>query len=95
MISKNVLRGLCKNCVNGRSCTFMNGQLRRVVQCEEFAPITKTEVERLWIEPAGGDEEFLAVSLNGRRGLCRSCVRWQECAFPHAEGGVWHCEEYA
>ena len=93
MSSKTVLRGLCKNCVNGRSCTFMNGQRRRVIQCEEFVAITRIEKELPWVNPTN-DDEMAAAMLNGRRGLCRSCGRWQECEFPHAEGGVWHCEEY-
>jgi hypothetical protein len=94
VIKKSVLRGLCRNCVSGGNCTFLNGQHRRVVQCAEFVALTKAEVERRWVNPVD-DEESGAVSLNGRRGLCRSCGRWQECAFPHAEGGVWHCEEYS
>lgn len=97
MISKNVLRGLCKICVNGRTCTFLNGQRRRVYQCDEFVPVTRVEKEVPWTYPVDADEDCPvahAALLNGRRGLCRSCGRWQECAFPHAEGGVWHCEEY-
>lgn len=92
MASKTALRGLCKNCVNGSSCTFLNGRRPRVIQCEEYVAITRVEKEPLWVNPAADDE--LAVSSNGRRGLCRSCGRWQECAFPRAVGGVWHCEEY-
>ena len=94
MSTRNALRGICKNCVNGRSCTFMDGQRRRVFQCDEFVALVKVEVERTWVNPAVGNEDDLAALLNGRRGLCQSCGRWQECAFPHAEGGVWHCEEY-
>ena len=95
MTRKNAPRGLCRSCVSGRSCTFLNGQHRRVVQCVEFVALTKAEVERPWVSEPVDDEDCPAVLLNGRRGLCRSCGRLQECAFPRAEGGVWHCEEYA
>ena len=94
MISRKVLRGICKNCANGTSCTFLDGRRQRVFQCDEFVALTKVEVEQPWVNPAVGDEDCPAVLLNGRRGLCSSCGRWEECGFPHAEGGVWHCEEY-
>ncbi len=97
MISRKVLRGQCASCVNGPSCTYLDGHHSRVFQCNEFEAYTKAEVSRPEVNPTVDTEDCPAAGsalLNGRRGLCSTCGRWEQCSFPYAEGGVWHCEEY-
>jgi hypothetical protein len=82
--------GLCGACERRTLCSLRVASAGPVLQCEEFAgaPSYVRCVER---RPG----ETVAVATRvGVLGLCANCARFDTCAFPKPEGGIWQCEEY-
>lgn len=81
--------GLCTTCVHAETCALPFELGLPVLACEEFdsGPVAVADYR----EPKARrerDGETLA-------GLCVTCVHRDSCLLPKAEGGVWHCEEFA
>jgi hypothetical protein len=86
------LKGICGVCALVDSCERVKDLKEPLMTCEKLEPDPTLVSEMV--------EQFLessnphAVSLN-HLGLCSNCDHRVNCTFPKAEGGVWHCEEYA
>jgi hypothetical protein len=81
-------RGLCAVCLHAADCALRRMVEGPVYHCEEFAGRTAPAPH-----PAAAAEPR-RPGLGEYRGLCRTCSRRADCAYPKPEGGVWHCEEY-
>ena len=95
MPSNTMYPGLCSTCRHASTCTLPRDPERPSFYCEEFE-IESVPARRKPEE----DKPRPAVSFvapeesDSLIGLCYDCENRQTCAFPKAEGGVWHCEEY-
>jgi len=89
--------GLCVTCDHLEYCSYAADSPGGVWSCEEFSvrgaihePAPATSPRKLSDRP---DKVLsLAVEL---KGLCGNCENLPTCRLDKAEGGVWHCEEYA
>ena len=88
---------LCGLCENDKHCTFPHLTGRPSLHCGEFVSFSRpqkpkpTETFR-----TSSDKKVYSVrEEEGKKmGLCRTCDKRENCTFPRAEGGVWHCEEF-
>jgi hypothetical protein len=80
--------GLCVTCKHVVDCVFPREEGKAILFCEEFEGEVKVETKKV-VKPAAPKPV-----LNDAKGLCRTCESFSTCAFPKAESGVWHCEEY-
>lgn len=84
-------QGLCLTCNYAPTCVRRLHHGKPVWQCEEFddfQPIVRRTV-------AGAESDREITPLELYQGLCCNCENNEICRIPKAEGGVWHCEEYA
>jgi hypothetical protein len=87
-----VYRGLCSTCNHSTGCKFRRDPERPVLFCEEFDSYSSVKPS---LPNTPSRSRFVEnLELKERMGLCINCDRSSECAFPGAEVGVWHCEEY-
>lgn len=85
------LRGLCLTCDRARDCMHITAGDSQVLRCEDFAVVGTVRRSVRAAEPPVERD----AALDRRLGLCRTCDRADTCTLPRAEGGVWHCEEFA
>ncbi len=86
--------GLCTTCSLVQTCTFPVKSDRPVIFCEEFDGLLRNG----HVENPDVDALLAYANVKPRRatlkGLCVNCAVADNCAYPRAEGGIWHCEEY-
>lgn len=85
--------GLCSTCNSVDICTSRRNWSGPVHYCEEFDDHVETQArsERPVAMARDAPEPEITSGLSG---LCVNCNHRVTCAFPKAEGGVWHCNEY-
>ncbi len=82
--------GLCGACENVVTCALRARSAGPVLHCEEFQGAPPRE-------RSASDHQAPAISVAmrvGVLGLCANCARFDACALPRPEAGVWQCEEY-
>lgn len=84
--------GICTSCIHASTCLYQKAAKHPIWFCEmfesEFGKALKPEKHTKVSSP----EIPLQTRLPG---LCANCEKRETCTLPKAEGGVWHCEEYA
>jgi hypothetical protein len=91
-ITKIMELGICSTCNDVDSCVSRISNMKPVWNCEEFnnyVPLKDLSMLKIDSTRAGD------IDVNSlMKGLCANCQLVENCVFPKAEGGVWHCNEY-
>ncbi len=90
--------GLCINCENLPTCSFVRGVRSAVLYCEEFHFVVSDARTLPGSECRDGLGSAPRVAKQGSgpapAGLCADCASGGSCRLSRRDGGVWHCEEY-
>lgn len=88
--------GLCSTCNSMENCIRRRNWRGPVLFCEEFDDTVVVEVHRsAAVKKAPVKDVIPVTEAQSYRGLCVNCAHRDRCCFAKADGGVWHCEEYA
>ena len=96
---KNETKGLCSNCNNASTCSFIQNSEKTVLECEEYDCSTSdstTNIDKdvLIKTSAKLSSNIVNKEKSTYKGLCVNCEYHEICKYPKPEAGVWHCEEY-
>jgi hypothetical protein len=88
--------GLCYTCNTVKTCTGRKTWVGPVLHCEEFSDFdgSLTQPVPAAAPTSVGTTGSTEQAASPRTGLCVNCAHRDDCGFPAAEGGTWHCEEY-
>ena len=97
MTTKEAITGICINCNNKESCSYLTSIKGPVVCCEEY-DIFEPQKQNINVLIKNNPGEIHTTSSNnyssGIKGLCMNCEHNSECKSASLPGGIWHCEEY-
>ena len=96
MTMQEEITGLCVNCNNKDSCSYLTSMKGSVVCCEEYDIYTpERQNSNVLLKNNPGERQTNSNTYsNGFRGLCMNCEHNSECKSAKLPGGIWHCEEY-
>lgn len=95
-LQQEQITGLCVNCNNRNSCSYLASIKGPVICCEEYDNYTPVEQNIPVLPKNNPGETHSAIDIvsNEFQGLCINCEHNSECKSARLPGGIWHCEEY-